>query len=213
MIKNVFFDFNGTILDDLALCVEIEQEMMIMKGIKPYTTKEYCNKFYFPINSYYHDVGFSDEDFLYLADFFNTQYNNRWFSETKLFPNVKESLMKLKANGIRLYCLSATKEDFLKEQLIFLGILDLFDGVCGAKDNLAHGKIGYGKLFIREHNIDPSETIMFGDTEHDYEVAKAFHFDCILFTKGHNSRERLQKLGVTLVDSYQEIVDYALIHN
>ena len=34
MIKNVFFDFNGTLLDDLNLCFKIEEEIKnIMKEL------------------------------------------------------------------------------------------------------------------------------------------------------------------------------------
>lgn len=69
------------------------------------------------------------------------------------------------------------------------------------------GKIDYGKLYIKEHNIDLSKSIMIGDTVHDYEVSKEIGMECLLFTKGHNTKENLSKIGKT-VDSYIDIYDY-----
>lgn len=207
MIKNVFFDFNGTLLDDLDLCCEIEFTMMSSYGLKPYTMKEYCDKFYFPVKNYYHDVGFKDEDYPMLAEFFMKSYSERWLGETKLFSGCKDALLNLKKKGYKLYCLSATKYGLLKEQLKFLNILECFDDICGARDNMAHGKIDYGKAFIFEHKIDPAETIMVGDTEHDYETADALGFKCIMFSKGHCSRWRLEKLPCPICDSYSQIVE------
>ena len=33
MIKNIFFDFNGTLLDDLQLCVDVEASISKEYGI------------------------------------------------------------------------------------------------------------------------------------------------------------------------------------
>src|SRR5574344_426364 len=206
MIKNIFFDFNGTLLDDVNICLTIEQEMMAMEGIKPYSKEEYLALFKFPVLKYYSEVGFAKNRFLPLADYFNSEYAKRWENNSKLFPSTKETLLKLKSEGYKLYCLSASPYDFLVDQLKILDIFDIFDGICGAKNNLAFGKIEYGKIFIKENNINPKETVMVGDTDHDFEVSKAFGFKCILFSQGHNSRRRLEVLNTDLADNYDDIL-------
>jgi len=206
MIKNVFFDFNGTLLDDVDLCLKIEQNLMVKEGLRPYSKREYLDHFKFPVSEYYKSVGFETNKYKDLAYYFNNEYNTRWESETKLFPEVKESLGKLKSKGYKLYCLSASPYDFLVFQLKTLGILDYFDDVCGAQNSLAYGKIEYGKEFIKSHNINSSDTIMIGDTVHDYEVSKAFLFKCILFSQGHNSRFRLEELNANIADNYLELI-------
>ena len=40
MIKNIFFDFNGTLLDDLQLCVDVEASISKEYGI-PLVDKEF----------------------------------------------------------------------------------------------------------------------------------------------------------------------------
>ncbi len=206
MIKNIFFDFNGTILNDLELCCNIEQTMMEHNGLRPYTMQEYLDKFFFPVSKYYDSIGITSENFLEAADFFNKEYNSRWKKETHLYDGIVESVKELKKNGYRLFVLSATKQEFLDEQLKFLGIYDLFEGTCGNRDDLGSSKIEYGKAYAKLHNVDPSETIMIGDTIHDYEVSKELGFNCLLFTKGHNSKWRLENLGVKTFDSYGNLL-------
>ena len=67
-------------------------------------------------------------------------------------------------------------------------------------------KIQYGKEYAKLHSVKPSETIMIGDTIHDYEVSKELDFNCLLFTKGHNSKWRLEKLGVKTFDNYKNLL-------
>jgi phosphoglycolate phosphatase len=44
------------------------------------------------------------------------------------------------------------------------------------------------------------------DTEHDYEVARAMDADCILIANGHQSKTRLQALGVPVLDDVRSLV-------
>lgn len=205
MIKNIFFDFNGTILDDLDLCLAIEDEMMLSHNIRPYSMEEYKDKFYFPVKKYYHDVGFKDDKFVELANYFNNQYALRWKKETRLFNDCKNTIIKLKNEGYKIYCLSASEINFLCEQLKYFEIYDLFDGICGAQNGFAAGKIEYGRKFISDNNINVNETIMIGDTIHDYEVSKEFGFETIIVSFGHNSKKRLLTLNVPVCDSFNEV--------
>src|SRR5574344_97625 len=207
MLKNVFFDFNGTIIDDLDFCVDIEKEVMKKAGLKPYSKQFYLDEFTFPVRNFYKIVGLKDEDYVPLSSYFNDEYYNHYKEHTNLFSGVKDTLIKLKKAGFKIYCLSASPYDYLKSQLAFFSILDLFVGICGARNNLANGKIDYGRIFIEDNHINPKETVMVGDTLHDYEVAKIFGFSCILFSKGHNSKDRLLSSKVPVVDSYQEIFE------
>lgn len=205
MIKNIFFDFNGTILDDLNLSLAIEDEMMASRGIVPYTMEEYRDKFSFPVREYYKQCGFDDNEFEVLANYFNNEYASRWKKETYLYKDCKEVINALKQEGYKIYCLSASEINFLIDQLKYFGIYDLFDGICGARDGYAAGKIQYGREFIKENSINTNETIMIGDTYHDYEVSKTFGFKTVLVSIGHNSKKVLENLDVPICDSYKEI--------
>jgi len=213
MLKNIFFDFNGTLIDDLDFCVDIEKQVAKKAGIEPYSKKFYLETFSFPVRNFYKTVGLKDEDYVTLSSYFNNEYYSHYKEKTCLFDGVKDTLLDLKKSGFKVYCLSASPYEYLKSQLSFFEILDLFDGICGATNNLANGKIDYGKIFIEKNKINPKETIMIGDTLHDYEVGKTFGFSCILFSKGHNSKDRLLSSGAPVVDSYKEIYEEIIKEN
>ena len=209
MIDNIFFDFNGTILDDLELTYELLLESLEKYNLPFVSLEQYRNLFCFPVKKYYENVGFDFNkiNFNELATDFINQYSIRQEKETRLFENCKEILEKLKNKRFHLYILTATEYNLLVKQLNHLGIYNYFDGLIAANNNLAMGKIDYGKLYIKEYNIDLSKSIMIGDTVHDYEVSKEIGMECLLFTKGHNTKENLSKIGKT-VDSYIDIYDY-----
>ena len=49
MEKYIFLDFNGTVLDDIELCLNLLNEMLYEKEKKTVTLEEYKNIFDFPI--------------------------------------------------------------------------------------------------------------------------------------------------------------------
>lgn len=210
MIKNIFFDFNGTILDDTDLCFDIEDEMIKEEGLAPVTKDFYLNNFCFPVKNYYKLVGFdiSGENYHRISEKFFSKYLSREKQETYLHEGIEELLKKLKKDGYNLYILTASEESILINQLKQLGILEYFDGFSASNNIAALGKIEYGKLFIKNHNINVDESIMIGDTLHDYEVANELELKPILFSKGHNSKALLQTTNAKVIDSFDEFYDY-----
>lgn len=57
MKKYVFFDFNGTILDDVDLCLNLLNDILVMQGKETITKEDYRNIFCFPIKKYYEAAG------------------------------------------------------------------------------------------------------------------------------------------------------------
>ena len=200
MIKNIFFDFNGTLLNDTKLCFDIESEMLKAENLPTADLEYYLDNFCFPVKKYYELVGFD----VRLSNTFFTAYTNRQEKETSLNEGVKRNLEKFKKDGYKLYILSASEENILKLQLEQLGILEYFDAIVACKNVLALGKIDYGKLFIKENNIEPSS----GDTYHDFEVAEALGLKPVLYTKGHISRKVLEKTNAPIVDSFDEFYEF-----
>ena len=106
--------------------------------------------------------------------------------------------------------LSKRKEKgILEKQLKFFEIFEYFDGIIASDNRAAKGKLEYGKEYIDSHNIDTKNTIMLGDTEHDYEVAKALGLIPILVNFGHNSEKVLKALNVPIISSFSDIIEVA----
>lgn len=215
MIKNIFFDFNGTILDDLQVCFEIESEMFEMEGLPQITLDFYKDNFSFPVREYYKKVGFDvEEDFNYdrLAQYFFKEYTRRQAAESKLYDGLVECLEKLKKDGYKLFILTATERKLLVEQIKYLGIAGFFDGFAACDDIHAGGKIEYGRKFIKENNLNPEESIMIGDCIHDFEVANEIGLKPVLFSQGHNSLKLLKTVNAPIVNSYEEFYEFVKNH-
>ena len=58
MIDNIFFDFNGTILDDLELTYKLLLESLEKYNLPFVSLEQYRNLFCFPVKKYYENVGF-----------------------------------------------------------------------------------------------------------------------------------------------------------
>ena len=57
MYKDIFLDFNGTIINDLDLCVELLNVFLKEQGKNELSIDEYKHVFKFPIRQYYMDAG------------------------------------------------------------------------------------------------------------------------------------------------------------
>lgn len=210
MIKNVLFDFNGTLLNDVTLCFDILEKMLDMVNLPRISLETYKNVFDFPVKEYYEKIGFdfTKNDYNKLSQFFMDEYGSRNIKETSLFEGCFDALITLKKEGYNLYILSASEENMLMRQLKFLKIDQFFDGIAAASNKFATGKVEYGKEFIKKHKLKKDETIMIGDTSHDFVVAKELGLKSLLFSLGHNSINKLKLSNAPIANNYQEIVNY-----
>lgn len=206
MYKDIFLDFNGTIIDDLDLCVELLNVFLREQGKKELSIDEYKHVFKFPIKQYYIDSGidFSIESYESLAIRFIKAYQPRSMT-CGLFPHVVDTVKKLKEMGIHVYILSASEQNNLLEQTDNYGITKYFDAVLGINNIHAESKVKRALDFMKEKNIDPKNTLFVGDTLHDHEVSMAMGVDCVLVSCGHQAKDILETSGCRVIDSIADI--------
>lgn len=192
-MKYIFWDFNGTILDDAKLCYDILIEMLKEEERPLVTFEEYLMIFTFPIEAYYNIVyDLKKTSFKVLAHRFIERYQPRSL-QCSLHEGVIDTIKEIDALGYNNILLSASEEKNLYEQLKHYHIEHLFDKVLGTTDIYASSKVSVGKRFMEENMIDPKDVLMIGDTLHDAEVAEALGIRIILYTKGHQHPSRLKK--------------------
>ena len=61
-VKLVVWDFNGTIVNDVELCYEIETKMLQERHMQTYTLEQYRDTFCFPVIEYYYKMGYTFEE-------------------------------------------------------------------------------------------------------------------------------------------------------
>lgn len=204
--QHIIWDWNGTLLDDAWLCVEIMNQQLAIHDLPDMSLADYAAVFRFPVRDYYADLGFDfgRTSFESLSDFFILHYDSRK-GECALREGGLAALQKTHQNGVSQSIISASEHNSLIEIVGQHGIRDLFSGVHGIDNHHAAGKTEIGLQWIAEADIDPKSALFIGDTTHDYEVAAAMGVDCILLTSGHQTRTRLETCGVPVVDKLADI--------
>lgn len=205
---HIVWDFNGTILDDVRICIESVNVLLEARGLaKLESTEAYRAVQEFPVIEYYKKIGFdfSKESFDDVAVEWVKEYMDR-FPSTGTYAGVLDVVKDCAEQGARQVLLSATQLKMLQGQVKALGISDCFDEICGMDNIYAHGKISLAESWRASH---PDAKVLFvGDTDHDLAVARAIGADCVLFSGGHQSRERLASLGAPVIDRFEELKAY-----
>ncbi len=206
--KHAIWDWNGTLLNDTTLCVDVLNQLLAKRGRAPLSEQDYRNNFGFPVVHFYDYLGLdTDKDsFDQVSREFIDDYQARYFEECELHLEAAEVLTDLAQRGMSHSVLSAAKQEALNEGIRHFGIRAHFVGLMGADNIYAEGKIAQGHHWIKQLHWQPEEIVLIGDTVHDFEVAEAIGTDCILMAHGHHTPERLAKTGAPMVDSLRELL-------
>lgn len=202
------FDWNGTLLDDLNINIEIENLLLRRRGLSELPSKEYyLSNFGFPIIDFYTAIGFDfkKESYKDVASEYAKEYEKR-ISVAPLFEDVIPVLEELKNKGKKLVIISATEHKLLNSQVKNYGIENYFSSVLGIENNLGKSKVERALQWLSDENASPEDTLFIGDTVHDYETAKAIGCDCVLIPRGHNSEKRLKETASQVKSSLKEIL-------
>lgn len=211
-IQLVLWDWNGTLLDDVALCVDALNRLLARHGYpQQYDLPAYRKIFGFPIRDYYIRAGFdfSRHSFAALAKSYMDDYIPA-SSACPLMPGAGEALARLQAAGLRQVILSASPITTLRSQAEARGVLPYFDRLLGLGDIYAKSKVELGLAYLAETHFDPDAAVMVGDSVHDFEVSQALGVRCVLYAGGHQDAGTLAATGAPVVESLSAAADWIL---
>lgn len=205
----IIWDWNGTLLDDVDICIASMNGLLKKRNLPILTNKIYKQVFTFPVKDYYREVGFdfSQESFDDVAVEFIDAYRIKVKHATTFQP-VGNILQVFKNAGFKQYLISAMEHDFLEETLQANNVLQYLEAFSGISDHYANGKLEMAKQFFKEHNINVSEVNFIGDTIHDFEVAEGLGVKSVLVANGHQSFERLNQTGTMVLNELSDLVEY-----
>lgn len=202
-LELVLWDWNGTLLDDVALSVRCLNELLGDFGYpQRYSVARYREIFGFPIEDYYTRAGFDfqKDSFDELAK----GYMRHYIPESVvcgLTPGARETLDWFAEGGVRQVVLSASPIDTLRRQVAERNLSGFFTELLGLGDIYAKSKVQLGLDWMREADIAPARAVMIGDSVHDAEVAAALGVRCILCAAGHQGRAALEATGCPVADT------------
>lgn len=210
----IIWDWNGTLLDDVHICIDSMNGLLQKRKLPLLSIQRYKQVFTFPVKDYYQEVGFdfSKESFDDVAVEFIDAYREQ-VKSAQTFSPVQSLLQAFNDMGYKQYLISAMEHEFLKETLIENEVVNFLEAFSGIQDHYANGKLEMAKRFFKEKEIDSTLVDFIGDTIHDFEVAEGLGVRSILVANGHQSYERLEKTGTTVVENLFELMEYFNLNN
>jgi len=207
---HAIWDWNGTLLDDVELCVSTINTLLIERSLQPIKDIDaYRDIFGFPVIDYYIRAGFDfeKEPFEIPAKEFIRLYHSDG-SRFRLFDGAAGTLAAVHEMGVRQVILSASEANNLRSQTSLFDIERYLDDILGISDIYAESKVKIGQAYIAGNGICGSQAVLIGDTVHDYEVSVALGVDCILIPNGHQHRYTLLECGVPVLNDIKDVLSY-----
>ena len=191
--KTVIWDWNGTLLNDVQLCIDIVNEFLQIQNKTKLNKESYQNVFDFPIVDYYKAAGldFEQNSFEELTYKFIYKYNSNVLKQS-LYNSALEVLDYCKKNNKNQYILTAANEKDVLQFVNKFKIENYFKQITGLNNYKAESKTDIGVKLMNLEQICTNSTVLIGDTTHDFDVAQHLNIDCILIADGHQNKEKLK---------------------
>lgn len=202
-IRQLLWDWNGTLLDDVEHCVATVNRLLAGAG-KPLTERgRYREIFEFPVIRYYEALGLPTEPtaFEALSAQFVEQFNDG-IHACEPHRGAVALMEGWHAAGRPQAVLSATRQDHLERLITAFGLTSYFEALAGIGDIFASGKLASGRALLARLGWEPASTLLIGDTTHDAEVAEALGVHCLLVACGHQSPSRLRRAGTVVIEEW-----------
>jgi phosphoglycolate phosphatase len=194
--EHIIWDWNGTLFNDVELCVDIMNGLLQRFQLPKLTIDKYQSIFTFPVEKYYEKAGLDlqKNSFQKLGKEWMDEYESRK-PEASLHYKASEILREAGNSNIGQSILSAYSQDTLTEMLHNFNIHEYFQNAIGLDHIYATGKLELGKELLQKIDVPKEKIVLVGDTLHDFEVAEELGIDHILIASGHQSFERLREFS------------------
>ena len=203
MIRNIIFDWSGTLVDDLPAVWLATNHVFARGGLKGMSLEEFRREFCLPFENFYKRHA-KDIPLAQLED---------WYHE--IFPQIQDSIEPLpharaflddcRSRGLRLFLLSSIHSFHYPKQAERTGFGGYFERVY---IQVMDKRNQIGEL-LADNSLDPSETMFIGDMPHDVETAKCGKvWSCAVLT-GFTPLEQLRNSNPDLlVEHLGELRDH-----
>jgi phosphoglycolate phosphatase-like HAD superfamily hydrolase/ADP-ribose pyrophosphatase YjhB (NUDIX family) len=193
VIRNVIFDWSGTLVDDLPAVLKASNYVLEQSGKPAMTLEQFRAEFQLPFARFYdrHTPGVPMEK---LEEWFHAEFRQSQDSVIEL-PHAREFLEFCRANHFRTFLLSTIHGDHFKAQCQTNG----FDAFIDKPYTDVWDKRKKIHDILRENNLNPDETLFVGDMEHDVATAKFGGIHSCAVLTGYNTLDQLRAAAPDLI--------------
>ena len=197
--KNVLFDLDGTLTDPAEGITNALMHAQRRLG-RPVSSREELFVFIGPplIEMFMSEWGLTRAEADQALVYYREHFGVKGLFENVPYEGIGACLADLKAAGLRLFVATSKPEPLSLRILEHFDLLKYFEAVAGSTMDEQRTKKGQVIAYALEtYHLDPAETVMVGDREHDVIGARENGLPCIGVLYGYGSREELTRAGAT----------------
>ncbi len=193
MVRNVIFDWSGTLVDDLPAVWEASNHIFEQAGVAPLSLEQFRAEFRLPYRGFYDQhvphVPLDQLEVWFRAKFMECQ------DSVVALPHARGFLEFCAARGFRTFLLSTVHPLAYAHQAGTTGLGQFiqkpYTGIADKRTKIAD--------ILSDHGLRPEETVFIGDMEHDIETARHGGIRSVAVLTGYNSLAQLRTAGPDLV--------------
>ena len=186
MIRNIIFDWSGTLVDDLPAVWRATNYAFKQAGVMELTLEQFRAAFCLPFKNFYSRY-VPSVSLPQLEQWFHSHFREVQHLAREL-PHAREMLLFCRARGLRTFLLSTIHRDHFAAQSAATG----FDRFLDHAYLEVWDKRTKILEILQKHELTAGETLFVGDMQHDIETARhGGIFSCAVLT-GYNRLDQLR---------------------
>lgn len=193
VIKNIIFDWSGTLADDFQPVLQATNDLFAEYGKPPFSEQDFRDKFFLPFPEFY-KIHLPEATMVQLDHYYHSSF--KLLQENiQLLPGAREILNYCRQEKIRIFLLSTIHAEHYEVQAERLGVKEYFNQAYVQ----AIDKRKTILQLLADHDLNPHETLFVGDMQHDIETARHGGVQSCAVLTGYDSLEKLKSVSPDLI--------------
>ncbi|MBM3829429.1 MAG: NUDIX domain-containing protein [Verrucomicrobia bacterium] len=193
MIRNIIFDWSGTLVDDLPAVMHATNHCFTSAGKPELSLDQFRAEFCLPFQPFY-DRHLPGVPMAQLETWFHARFREVQDLVEPL-PHAREFLLFCRERGVRTFLLSTVHPEHWETQAARADFGQFIDrpytGVWDKREVI--------RQLVVENGLDPQATIFIGDMAHDIETAKHGGVHSVAVLTGYNKLPQLRAAEPDLI--------------
>lgn len=204
-LKAILFDVDGTLLDTREFIFQASEHTLTKHGFKIPKREMMATFVGGSLKRFYEKVAPRGEFKLLRKTQGEFQLNNVHL--VSLFPEVAETLKKLKRWGFKLGAITSRHKETLIEILEYSGIIKFFDVVISA-DDVKYTKPHPEPILkaLKKLKVKPEDALVVGDAVYDIEAGKKAGVKTVAVTYGFGGKKVAEAKPDFVIDDINKLL-------
>jgi phosphoglycolate phosphatase len=186
VIRNIIFDWSGTLVDDLPVVWRATNFVFTQAGIAELTIEQFRAEFCLPFTRFYERY-LPQVAMPQLEEWFHAHFKQAQIAVEDI-PHARAFLQFCRTSGLRTLLLSSVHSDHYAIQSQTTGLNQFIDR---AYIQVWDKRMKIAEI-LEENRLAPDETLFIGDMQHDVETAKHGGIHSCAVLTGYNSLAQLR---------------------